>query len=139
MKGILWLTLLNQKSPIKQLYGQPKHFHVTIQFDVTLQSVARYLGKDVTVELLENCWNNDIQAIRVKLPSPWNSLCKNKDPHMTISHKSGVAPKESNVMLEGKHQSEVLKNKILKLRARFFLFGVGEIEDIDSALKNYKE
>jgi hypothetical protein len=58
---------------------------------------------------------------------------------MTISHKSGVAPKMSNTMLEEKHKSEVIKNKIIKLRSRFFLFGVGEIEDIDSALKNYKE
>jgi hypothetical protein len=55
MKGILWLTLLNQKSPIEQLYGQPKHFHVTIQFDVTLQSITKHLGKDVIVELVENC------------------------------------------------------------------------------------
>lgn len=97
------------------------------------------MGKDVTVELIENCWNQEIQAVKVKLPSQWSSLCKNKNPHMTLSHKSGVAPKLSNTMLEGSHESEVLKNKTLRLRSRFFLFGVGEIEDIDSALKNYRE
>lgn len=139
MKGILWLSLLDQKSPIKQLYGSPKHFHVTIQFDVTIQSVAKHLGKDVTVELIENCWNDEIQAVKVKLPSQWSSLCKNKNPHMTLSHKSGVAPKLSNTMLEGSHESEVLKNKTLRLRSRFFIPKEGEVEKFDSDLKNYRE
>lgn len=138
-KGILWLTLENQVSPVKKLYNPAKHLHVTIKFDVTIDSVKQYLGKNVYVELTENCWNKEIQAVRVKLPSSWASMCNNKDPHMTISHKSDVKPFKSNAMLEGAYESEILKNRNIKLIARFFMFGVGEIEDVDAALKGYSE
>lgn len=138
-KGILWLTLPNQITPVKQIYSPANHLHVTIKFDVPLESVAKYLGKNLSVELVENCWNFEIQAVKVRLPSYWSTLCTNKQPHITISHRPGVKPFKSNEMLNGFHESEVLRNKTLTLRSRFLMFGVGEIESIDDSIKNYKE
>ena len=124
-KGILWLTIPDQVSPIKRLYSPAQHLHVTLKFNVTLDSIKRYLDEEVTVELLENCWNKDIQAIKVKLPSSWASVCNNKIPHMTISHKNGVKPFKSNEMLEGLHESEKI-NKKLKLKSEFYMFNIQE-------------
>ena len=124
-KGILWLTIPDQTSPIKRIYSPAQHLHITLKFNVSLDSVKRYLNKDVTVELLENCWNKEIQAIKVKLPSNWESLCNNKIPHITISHKNGVKPFKSNEMLESEHESAKLNQKI-KLKSEFYMFNVQE-------------
>lgn len=123
--GILWLTITDQVSPVKRIYNPAQHLHVTLKFNVSFDSVKRYLDKDVSVELLENCWNKEIQAIKVKLPSNFDSLCNNKYPHMTISHKSSVKPFKSNEMLDGEHESELLKGKIL-LKSEFYMFNVKE-------------
>jgi hypothetical protein len=124
-KGILWLTVLNQKSPIKLKYSPAQHLHVTLKFNISLDSVSSYLDNDVTVEMLENCWNDQIQAVKVKLPRKFESLCNNKIPHMTISHKTGVKPFKSNEMLEGEHESEKI-NKIIRLKSEFYMFEVKE-------------
>lgn len=127
-KGILWLTIPDQVSPVKKLYSPAKHLHVTLKFDVTLDSVKRFLDKEVTVELIENCWNDEIQAVKVKLPSTYESLCKNKHPHITISHKAGVKPFKSNKMLESDHKSDKLKERI-KMRTEFYMFDMKEDEE----------
>jgi hypothetical protein len=124
-KGILWLTVPNQVSPIKRIYSPAQHLHVTLKFNVTLDSVRRFLDEDVTVELIENCWNKEIQAVKIKLPPKYETLCNNKIPHMTISHKASVKPFKSNEMLEEEHESEKLKEK-LKLKSEFYMFNIQE-------------
>ncbi len=124
-KGILWLTIPDQNSPVKAKYTPAQHLHVTLKFNVELDSIKRYLDKDVSVILLEDCWNKEIQAIKVKLPGRFASLCNNKHPHMTISHKAGVKPFKSNEMLDGEYESEKL-NKTIKLKSEFYMFNVKE-------------
>jgi hypothetical protein len=123
--GILWLTILDQTSPVKRIYSPAQHLHVTIKFNVSIDSVKRFLDKDISVELIENCWNKDIQAVKVKLPSPFASLCANKYPHMTISHRPSIKPFKSNEMLEKEHETEPLK-KIINLKSEFYMFNVKE-------------
>lgn len=124
-KGILWLTIPDQTSPIKRKYNPAQHLHVTLKFNVTLESVKMYLGETVRVELLENCWNNEIQAVKIKLPGRFQSASNNKIPHITISHKPGIKPFKSNQMFEGEHESENLKQS-LNLKSEFYMFDVKE-------------
>lgn len=121
-KGILWLTLPSQNSPVKEVYNSAKHLHVTIKFGVSYRDVMKYLNHEpISVKIIENCWNDEIQALKVILPSPFKSLCQNDVPHMTVSHKNGVKPFKSNVMLDEPHESEKL-NKSITLYAEFFAF-----------------
>lgn len=124
--GIFWLTVPDQVSPVKRVYAPAQHLHVTLKFNVSFESVKKYLDREVNVELLENCWNKEIQAITVKLPTPFASLCNNKNPHMTISHKSGVRPVKSNDMLDGEYTSEPIKVKKLILKSEFYMFNIRE-------------
>jgi len=121
-KGILWLTLPSQKSPVKALYQKPKHLHVTLMFNVTYEDAMKHIKfEPIIVKATENCYNDDIQALKVTLPSPFKGLCQNKIPHMTISHKNGVAPFKSNEMLEGYNKTEKI-NETMTLYAEFFAF-----------------
>jgi hypothetical protein len=123
--GILWLTVPDQVSPVKRIYSPAQHLHVTLKFNVSFDSVKRHLDKEVPVELIQNCWNKEIQAVTVLLPSTYNSLCNNKHPHMTISHKSTVKPFKSNEMLEGDYENELIKKRML-LKSEFYMFNVKE-------------
>jgi hypothetical protein len=126
-KGILWLTIPDQSSPVKPRYNQAQHLHVTLKFNVTLESVKKYLDAEVRVKLVEDCWNDEIQAIKVELPGKYNTLCNNKHPHITISHKRGIKPFKSNEMLDETYQSEKI-NKFLKLRVEFYPFDIKDDE-----------
>jgi hypothetical protein len=101
-RGILWLSLPEQKSPVHPIFSQAaEHFHVTLQFGVVENEIPDgILGRTFTVRATENCFNDRIHALRVELPSGIRSVCLNKNPHMTISMLPGVRPVESNVMLQ---------------------------------------
>jgi Fungal tRNA ligase phosphodiesterase domain len=105
MKGILWLTLQGQISPVEAIYNPANHLHVTIQFNVEHSEVEHLLGREVMVYAYSNCSNGRIQALRVELPEEFHTLCGNECPHMTISHLPNVRPVESNVMLQSDHNS----------------------------------
>jgi hypothetical protein len=105
MKGILWLSLAEQNSPVQPIFNTANHLHVTIQFNVELSEVEHLIGREVMVYAYSNCSNGRIQALRVELPAEFHTLCQNECPHMTISHLPNVRPVESNAMLESEHNS----------------------------------
>lgn len=105
MKGILWLSLAEQVSPVDVLYQPSNHLHITLRFNVDFSEVEHLLGREVMVYCYEDCHNNRIQAVRVQLPAEFHTLCQNESPHMTISHLPNVRPVESNNMLQSEHDS----------------------------------
>lgn len=106
-KGILWLTLPGQTSPVGLLHPNPaNHFHVTLQFGVDYTAeIEELMGKEVEVVAVADCANDRIQALRINLPEHVRSMCKNDNPHMTISMGEGVKPVESNDMLAGPYSA----------------------------------
>jgi Fungal tRNA ligase phosphodiesterase domain len=105
MTGILWGVI---QSPLliqpRYALGQPHH--VTLQFGVDLADWEHLLKKEFTTTCLYEAWNNDIQAIAVKLPS--DIPCANQHPHITVSWKQGISPVESNNMLASKFNYKLL-------------------------------
>jgi hypothetical protein len=101
-RGILWLSLPEQKSPVCPIFDQAaEHFHVTLRFGVFENEIPDgILGRTFTVRATENCFGDRIHALRVELPNGVRGVCLNKHPHMTISMLPGVRPVESNVMLQ---------------------------------------
>lgn len=99
MKGILWLSVVGQVSPVAARYNPAKHLHVTLQFGVEYEPFAHLIGQKVYVRCYADCHNDKVQAVRVELPAEFRRLCLNKNPHITISHVDGVGPVESNEML----------------------------------------
>lgn len=128
MKGILWLTIPSQSLPVDAIYKPAKHLHVTLQFDTEFDRWKKLIGKTVNVELIANCWNDEIQAIRVKLPSYYKRICQNKEPHITVSHLENVAPFKSNEMLNSDHE-ETLINQRIQAVVEFFEFKQKKSED----------
>jgi hypothetical protein len=121
MKGILWLSLTGQNSPVEAIYNPANHLHVTIQFNVELSEVEHLLGRQVMVHAYANCSNGRIQALRVELPAEFHTLCQNESPHLTISHLPNVRPVESNTMLQSDHNSLPL-DLVLSTVAEFHSF-----------------
>lgn len=105
MKGILWLALPEQFSPVEPIYQPAKHLHVTLQFGVEFDQVSHLIGKEVVAFAESNCYNDRVQALTILLPQEILILCNNENPHLTISHREGVRPVESNEMLKGEHKS----------------------------------
>lgn len=122
-KGILWLTLPDQRPPVAPLHAnQANHLHVTLQFGVEYtEEIAELIGKEVGVTAVANCSNGRIQALKINLPEEVLSMCKNPVPHMTISSEDGVKPVESNNMLSSDHSCTVVDIP-LSLRFDFFHF-----------------
>jgi hypothetical protein len=123
-KGIFWLTLPDQNPPVPSKFNNvARHFHVTLQFGVELTlEIREMLGKTVEATAVANCYNNQIQALRVSLPEEVRQICNNENPHMTISMADGVKPVESNNMLKG-DCTEIPLSIPINLRFDFFLFG----------------
>lgn len=119
MRGILWLTLPEQVSPVEPRFVPARHFHVTLQFGVERQDVEHLIGQTVRVRCIELCHNGSIEAIRVVLPE--GVECGNAHPHMTLSHVEGVRPVESNAMLAAEHEAVPLGLE-LELVAEFSPF-----------------
>lgn len=124
-RGILWLALPEQTSPVPLRFANPaRHFHVTLAFNCWVDSrlLAAYEGQSVRVELLEECWDARVQALRVSLPPSFAYLCENQHPHMTLSMADGVRPVESNRMLAGMHHSVPTSVRDLELNLEFSPF-----------------
>jgi hypothetical protein len=121
-KGILWLGLVNQVSPVTPNYDPVKHFHVTLQYNVESSQFKNLIGKRYTIRVLEDCWNHEIQALRVELPSEIADLCNNANPHMTISHRPGIAPKMSNDMLQSDNVISTPEDMNLQVQMSFHYF-----------------
>jgi hypothetical protein len=102
MTGILWAVV---QSPIalQPRYQSGKPHHITLQYGVERQSWEHLIGLPLTVGVLEECWNDRVQAISVALPT-WAS-CSNPHPHISVSWGQDVNPVESNAMLNSEHNS----------------------------------
>lgn len=141
-KGIFWLSAPNQNfflddlrlNGVNPVFGQlANHFHVTLQFGVELTSeIESLLGQQVEVQVVANCFNDRIQALKVELPSSAavdnlsevdvRAMCRNAQPHLTLSMADGVKPVESNDMLAGEHDCSSV-SFLLMLQFDFFAFG----------------
>lgn len=126
-RGILWLALVPQDQsalPVEPRFPQlAQHLHVTLQYNVAFtKGVLSLLDVgEVFVEVFENCWNDKIQALRVKLPDNLRFVCQNEDPYITVSMREGVRPVMSNVMLGTEHHSEPVSSS-LSFKVEFFRF-----------------
>jgi len=104
--GILWLESFTFQSPVELKYNKAKHFHVTLQYDVDFETVKHLVDYKCNCVAIENCWNDDIQALKIILPYEIPVVCNNKVPHMTLSHKNGISPVKSNDMFANVHNKE---------------------------------
>jgi hypothetical protein len=103
-KGILWVSLNEQSPPVPPRFSElPKHFHVTLAFNCLEESYKDLIGKGVEIAVNSDCYDQNIQALSVSLPSEVAALCENPNPHVTISMCEGVRPVESNRMLSSDH------------------------------------
>lgn len=104
MKGILWITLNSNDLPQGRYEIRP-HSHVTLQFNVEHENVKHLLHQRVELfgASLHHSDDLGIEAITILLPEEWKQLCNNRVPHITLSHRQGVKPVQSNAMLHGKH------------------------------------
>jgi len=104
MEGILWLSVNSNLTVQPRFATRPNHLHVTLQYGVQMtDDIQSLLGREVQALLLSDCWNEQIQAVTVKLPSDVKALCKNRYPHITVSMVEGVKPVASNEMLSSSH------------------------------------
>jgi len=122
---MLWLHL-NTASRTALLKACAPHFtttfvdHVTLLFDVPLnQEMEKMIGQECMVFAYEHCWNDSIQAVRVKTDSLPNQYGV---PHITISAADGIEPFFSVEMLrDDRYHSELLNNIPLTGSIRFVL------------------
>lgn len=128
-KGILWIKLDEEsRKRLLELVGTKYQEiycdHVTLLYNVQVDEYAGLMGKNQEVTVEENCWNDRIQAVTVKIDE--NLPIKNKKPHITISAKDGVPPVESNKMLMRHHNHEMLKTgQKLKGVIEFYQWAAG--------------
>lgn len=104
MKGILWIKLNSNDLPQGRYEIRP-HAHVTLQFNVKHEDVKHLLHQKVEVfgAGLHHSDDIGIEAISIILPENWKNVCNNPVLHITLSHRQGVKPVQSNVMLKGKN------------------------------------
>ena len=95
-QGILW-AVIQQPLLIQPKYPVGSPHHITLQYGVNLEDVCNLLNVEFTATCLYEAWNDNIQCVKVKLPS--EVPCANKHPHLSISWKQGISPVESNTML----------------------------------------
>ena len=121
-RGILWLESSTFQSPVDLKYNKAKHYHVTLMYNVKLEHVEYLVGNSIQCVAVENCWNDDIQALRIKFADRnVLELCTNKVPHMTLSHRDGVSPVKSNDMFANLYNKESIYH-VMNLNINFHQF-----------------
>ena len=122
-KGILWAKV--KDLDVAEVFDVPAaHWHITLQFNVERHQVEEWIGKTFIAKMEENCFNSEIQAIKVSLPEAVKGICKNKIPHITVSMEEGISPVNSNKMLSQKQGvfCESLQEKKITCEIEFFEF-----------------
>lgn len=95
-KGILWAVLLSPLSVEKKyVVGEPHH--ITLQFGVERDKWEEYIGRQIDAYIEYEAWDDDIQALKVRIPS--DIPCQNANPHISVSWRDGISPVRSNDML----------------------------------------
>ena len=107
VKGILWITVQRENLPAGR-FNDAAHHHVTLRFNVSKHEVEHLIGEKVTLFLSDICWDDNIEAIPVIMLSQWAGICQNIHPHITLSHREGIKPFQSNAMLAGQHRKHIL-------------------------------
>lgn len=107
------------KFPEENLNDDQSLDHVTIFYKPKpheISALDNWLNGDdeIIINILENCYNNDIQALKIKLfnKNYEEFIVPEKIFHITVSAKLGITPKYSNNMLVGKHNSEEFETTI---------------------------
>lgn len=116
MVGILWLTPLSSLA-VSARYTNTQQQHVTLAYGCDRANYEHLIGLPVSISLLSECWNDEVQAISVVLPA-WVP-CKNLQPHITVSWADGSAPVKANLMLEGDHQKSAVSSEMLECMIEF--------------------
>jgi len=118
MQGILWAIIQNIDSVSKVLprFEVVQCHHITLQYGVELKAWSYLVGYEFEAIATEECWNDQIQALRVPLPP--TIPCINSHPHITISHRADVEPQQANDMLASSHQSTPIQ-LIVPVRIEF--------------------
>lgn len=84
-------------SAFMPLYAKIYADHVTLIYKSVLMEEQKHrIGKSYDYYVTSHCWNNNIQAVTVKL---MGVTSHNSIPHITISAKKDIQPNQSNVML----------------------------------------
>ena len=110
MKGMLWAVV--DREAVLAL--APARFevvyadHLTLQFRVGKERFQRWIGKAFTAPVTAEAWDGDIQALRIALPEAVRSLCEKEHPHITVSARKGVSPKQSNDLLDDPESEQPL-------------------------------
>lgn len=130
LPNIIWVVLndavrnelvkqINFKFDKNNLKDNMSLHHATIFFKPTQNDVNKLnlwatKNDEITVEIIENCWNDKIQALKVKLINTFGKELNLPDKifHITVSADKGVQPKQSNNMLAVSHNSEPLNIKV---------------------------
>jgi len=119
-KGILWIKLDKESKEnlikvVRPSYPKVYCDHVTLLYDVYLDNYKEFVGRSEEIIVLENNWNNFIQAVTVEIKEelPRDGVY----PHITISSIIGVSPVKSNNMLSEIHNNETLSQR-LKLNGK---------------------
>ena len=119
-KGILWIKLDKESKEnliniVRPNYPKIYCDHITLLYGVYLDNYKEFIGRNEEIIVLENNWNNFIQAVTVEIKEelPRDGI----SPHITISSIIGVSPVKSNNMLFGIHNNEILSQR-LKLNGK---------------------
>jgi len=100
MAGILWLAPLTPIA-VPARYGNTQAPHLTLDYGVERSQYDDIIGLPVTIALIGEAYNDEIQALRAILPN-WLH-CQNSIPHITVSWVNESAPVRSNLMLRSDH------------------------------------
>lgn len=115
--GILWAVPTGRTISESPRFMVVPHHHVTLKFRVSYGEIADLIGTEIIVVPGKIAWNDDIEAMAVWLPGV---ECSNDNPHVTLSHREGIAPFKSNEMLAGLHESRLPINRDpMKYRIEF--------------------
>jgi len=130
MTGILWLAPL-EPIAVPARHRNTQAQHLTLAYGVERSPYADIIGLPVTIAIVTEAWNSEVQALRAILPS-WLP-CQNRNPHITISWVDESAPVKSNLMLEGEHKEEPFE-AIVHCMVEFI-----EWAEKEPSLKTWKE
>ena len=117
-RGILWGVVLTPLK-VERFFpcGQPHH--ITLKYDVERDRYADWLGSEFMAAIQKECWNHEVQALRVQVPKTIS--CK-ENPHITVSWADGAAPVASNWMLAGEHNERAIAHPLIVCRIEFQAF-----------------
>lgn len=101
MTGLLWAVPITPIA-LPRRYSNGQASHCTLQYGVGKEQWEHLIGLSVTIGVLEECYDESIQAIAVVLPT--DISCQNVNPHITVSWVNEAAPVLSNVMLASQHK-----------------------------------